>query len=249
MVLMYHNISAGRGKVAFREWQPAYDVAASEFQAHLELLAQWRRPAHLTFDDGYRSLLDWAEKLQQLRLAATCFVTTAAIGQAGMLHAAEIRALAQAGIHIGSHSHSHRFLEGLTPAALHDEILMPKKILEDLLGREVVSMSLPGGRYDRATLRFAAASGYRQIFTSIPGRPPKKNATPALVPRWVITAATSRQEFENIVCGEGWHVFKQRSRYFAGRFGKRFLGNDNYHRLWSKLHHLKTSSLAERDQP
>lgn len=234
--------------MAFREWQPAYDVAAEEFQVHLDLLAQWQQPVHLTFDDGYRSLLAWAEQLGQLQLAATCFVVTAAIGQSGMLQAAEIRALAQAGIAIGSHSHSHRFLQGLTREELYAEIVLPKKILEDMLGREVTRMSLPGGRYDRATLRYACANGYREIFTSIPGRPARPSTGPALLPRWVITGTTSRREFERIVHGDPWHVFKMRSRYFAGRFGKRFLGNHTYHRLWSKLHHLKTSSRAERDQ-
>lgn len=251
IVLMYHNIASGRQKIAFREWQPAYDVAAEDFQTHLDLIEKRKTPVHVTFDDGYQSLLPWVEKLQQYRIPATCFVTTAALGQRGMLQAAEIRMLAQAGIRIGSHSHSHIFLQNLTPAQRQTEILTPRKILADIVGHEVTAMSLPGGRYDSNTLKYAGDCGYHEIYTSTPGVRPRRlrpGSALTLMPRWVITQNISLAEFETILRAETWHLFRKRSRYFAGRVGKHFLGNQNYHVLWNKLHHLKTSSLAERDK-
>lgn len=242
MVLMYHNIAAGRQDIAFREWQPAYDVAADDFQLHLGLIDMRKTPVHVTFDDGYQSLLPWVEKLRQYRIPATCFVTTSTIGQRGMLQAAEIRGLAQAGIRIGSHSHSHIFLQNLTPAQLQDEILAPQKILADIIGHKVTAMSLPGGRYDIDTLRYAGDCGYREIYTSTPGTRPRRLkhvSNLALVPRWVVTQNVSLTELETILRVELWHLFKKRGRYFAGRLGKRFLGNQKYHVLWNKLHHLK----------
>lgn len=250
IVLMYHNIASGRQNIVFREWQPAYDVAAEDFQTHLGLIEKHKAPVHVTFDDGYHSVLPWVETLQQHRIPATCFVTTSTVGQRGMLQTAEIRALAQAGIRIGSHSHSHIFLQNLTPLQQQTEILTPRKILSDIIGQDVTTMSLPGGRYDNGTLQYAGDCGYHEIYTSTPGvRPRRLRHAPnlILVPRWVITQNVLLPEFETILRAETWHLIKKRSRYFAGRLGKRFLGNQNYHMLWNKLHHLKTSSLAERD--
>lgn len=251
IVLMYHNIASGRQHIAFREWQPAYDVTAEDFQTHVSLIEKRKTPVHVTFDDGYQSLLPWVETLQRHSISATCFVTTATVGQRGMLQAAEIRMLAQAGVRIGSHSHSHIFLQNLTPSQQQAEILTPQKILSDIIGQAVTAMSLPGGRYDSNTLKYAGACGYHEIYTSTPGIRPRRlqhvsNLT--IVPRWVITPHITLMELETILRAKPWYLFKKRSRYFAGRLGKRFLGNQNYHVLWNKLHHLKTSSLAERDR-
>lgn len=252
ITLMYHNIALdGCSQVDFREWQPAYDVSYENFLTHLALM---QKPdggrVHLTFDDGYRSLHQLLViSRERFRVQCTCFVTSAAIGKSGMLSRGEIRELAGLGISMGTHSHSHIFLENLTDQQLQAEVLAPKQILEDIIGQAITTMSLPGGRYDRRVVEYAAAHGYREMYASIPGfrrirlvqQPPLE-----LVPRWVITGKTSRHELDMILQATPWHLFKHRSLYTLGRLGKRLLGNQGYHRMWQTIQHLTTSTRSER---
>jgi len=248
---MYHNIALGRSKIAFREWQPAYDVSRDNFLAQLERIrAPGNNQVTLTFDDGYRSLHEMrVEITERARIPCACFVTTAAIGQNGMLSRQEIRALAAAGIKIGAHSHAHIFLENLTAAQLQAEVLAPKQILEDLTGRAVTALSLPGGRYDQRVAEYAAQHGYQEMYASIPGtRRIRLIKQPALdlVPRWAITGRTSIHELDLILRAERWHYVKHRSLYNVGRAGKFLLGNHGYHRMWQTIQHLTTSTRSER---
>ena len=250
--LMYHNIALdGHSQIDFREWQPAYDVSYENFLAHLAMMHKSDSSrVHLTFDDGYRSLHQLLVVLKErFRVQCTCFVTSAAIGKSGMLNRSEIRELADLGIKLGTHSHSHIFLENLTAQQLQAEVLAPKQILEDIIGQAITIMSLPGGRYDRRAAEYAAANGYHEMYTSIPGfcririvqQPPLE-----LVPRWVITGKTSRHELDLILHTKLWHLFKHRSLYTLGRLGKRLLGNQGYHRMWQTIQHLITSTRSER---
>jgi len=248
---MYHNITLGRQQIAFREWQPAYDVSRDDFLAqHERIRAAGNNQVTLTFDDGYRSLHEMRVELTEHgRIPCACFVTTAAIGQSGMLSRPEIRALAEAGIKIGAHSHSHIFLENLTAAQLQAEVLAPKKILEDLTGQAVTTLSLPGGRYDRHAAEYAAQHGYQEMYASIPGaRRLRLVKQPALdlVPRWVITGRTSIHELDLILRAGRRHYVKHRILYNVGRAGKFLLGNHGYHRLWQTIQHLTTSTRSER---
>jgi hypothetical protein len=249
--LMYHNIAFGQAQIGFREWQPAYDVSYESFLAHLELMQKLDRSrVHLTFDDGYRSLHQLLVVLKErFRVQCTCFVTTTAIGQCGMLSKCEIRELAELGIRLGTHSHSHIFLENLTDRQLQAEVLAPKQILEDLIAQTVTAMSLPGGRYDRRAAEYAAANGYCEVYASIPGfRRSRLVQQPQLelVPRWVITGRTSNKELGRILHAKSWHLFKHRSLYTLGRLGKHLLGNHGYHRMWQTIQHLTTSTRSER---
>jgi hypothetical protein len=249
--LMYHNIAFGQAQIGFREWQPAYDVSYESFLAHLDLMQKLDSgQVHLTFDDGYRSLHQLLVILKErFRIQCTCFITTTAIGQGGMLSRREIRELAEFGIRMGTHSHSHVFLENLAEQQLQAEVLAPKQILEDLIGQAVTAMSLPGGRYDRRAAEYAAANGYREMYASIPGfrrirlvqQPPLE-----LAPRWAITGRTSIDELGKILQAKPWHRFKHRSLYTLGRLGKRLLGNHGYHRMWQTIQHLITSTRSER---
>lgn len=248
MVLMYHNIASGEQQIDFAEWQPAYDVSLEQFETHLQTLrthvSNWEH-LHLTFDDGYASLarVVWP-LLENARTRCTCFVTTSTLDKHGMLRREEIVALAKAGAHFGTHSHSHTFLAQLTRAQLEREVLTPQKMLADILGKEVTKLSLPGGRYDAALLEYTYACGYREIFTSIPGN--EAMTVPQypelrLWPRWVITQQTALAELEKIAREDRWFLAQHRARHRLGKFSKRMLGNRGYHMLWQNFHYLKNS--------
>ena len=67
---------------------------------------------------------------------------------------------------IGSHTCSHRYLPALSPAEVRTEIVDSRRILEDILGQEVRSLSYPMGGWNRSIRDLTAAAGYTTAVTS-----------------------------------------------------------------------------------
>jgi peptidoglycan/xylan/chitin deacetylase (PgdA/CDA1 family) len=145
----------------------------------------------VTFDDGYRSVLEGAlPVLQSLGVPATLFVPTAWVGVPGPmtwpgidrwvggpwdhelrpLAWEELRALADAGWEIGSHSRSHPRLTGLDDAQLTAELTESRSECERALGRPCTSIAYPYGDVDARVVAAAARAGYR-AGAGLPMRP------------------------------------------------------------------------------
>lgn len=137
------------------------------------------RAALVTFDDGYRSLLTHAlPVLAERELPAAVFPALAYVGgvngfDAGaepeepMLGWDELRALARAGVAVGSHGVRHRRLSELSPNELADELAHSRAQLEARLEVAVEAFAYPYGDTGRhAALTDAAlrAAGYRAAF-------------------------------------------------------------------------------------
>ncbi len=73
----------------------------------------------------------------------------------------ELRSLASAGFEIGAHGFSQKPLWGLQPQELAQEVGPCKRILEDILGRQVEMFCYPRGRYDTNAIRALQQAGYR----------------------------------------------------------------------------------------
>jgi peptidoglycan/xylan/chitin deacetylase (PgdA/CDA1 family) len=130
----------------------------------------YRVPYVVTVDDGgvsYYTLI--ADRLEARGWRGHCFVTTDAIGTRGFLTAAQIRELDARGHIIGTHSASHpaRF-STCAVGHLRDEWSRSRHVLEDLVGHEVETGSVPGGYYSRRVAATARDAGLRVLFTSEP---------------------------------------------------------------------------------
>lgn len=127
-------------------------------------------PFALTFDDGGVSLYTViADRIEALGWRAHCFVPTDTIGRPGFLTRAQIQDLDRRGHSIGSHSASHPpRISACAPDMILREWTRSLDVLEDLLGHEVVSASVPGGFYSRHVAESAATAGVRTLFTSEP---------------------------------------------------------------------------------
>lgn len=137
-----------------------------------------QRAVAITFDDGFRSVLEHAlPLLSQYRFPATVFVVSGYVGATNdwpsqpamlarqpLLDWSEIVELADAGIEIGAHSHTHAHLPGLSRAAIEEEILGSRQRIEDHIGRSVRAFAYPYGEYDRDVI--AAASAHVSIACS-----------------------------------------------------------------------------------
>ncbi len=135
----------------------------------------------VTFDDAFASVLERAfPVLEALAVPATVFVPTAYVSDgealqwasmeqwAGTPYAdelrcmswADLRALAEAGWEIGSHSHTHPDLTSLDDEQLDRELRTSRACCEEQLGRPCRTLAYPFSAYDRRVMERTCAAGY-----------------------------------------------------------------------------------------
>lgn len=135
----------------------------------------------VTFDDAFASVVDLALPVLAAQGApATAFVPTAYVedeealewssldrwrgtpfeGELRCMSWEELRRLGEAGWEIGSHSHRHRRLTGLTEAEVDEELRASRRLCEERLQRPCRTFAYPFGAYDRHLLSRVAEAGY-----------------------------------------------------------------------------------------
>jgi peptidoglycan/xylan/chitin deacetylase (PgdA/CDA1 family) len=135
-----------------------------------------RRCVVLTFDDGCRCFQQHAlPELAARGMTATLYAVSGELGgcnrwdrpaagpverREDLLAAPQLRALAAAGIEVGSHSRHHRDLTTCTDAELADEVAGSRDELAVALGGPVHTFCYPYGRFDARVRAAVAAAGY-----------------------------------------------------------------------------------------
>jgi peptidoglycan/xylan/chitin deacetylase (PgdA/CDA1 family) len=76
----------------------------------------------------------------------------------------ELRAHAEAGVTISSHTVTHPHLTALSDDELRHELVDAKQELEDQVGRPCPELAYPYGEHDRRVRRFARAAGYERAY-------------------------------------------------------------------------------------
>ena len=123
----------------------------------------------LTFDDGMLSDYDVAFPiLAEKGRRAAFFITTGEVGARGRVTWEHLREMAAAGMTLGAHGHTHRFLSELGADEQRKELETSRALIQDKTGAAVRMMSLPGGRFRSDTFAAARACGYTAVFTSSP---------------------------------------------------------------------------------
>jgi peptidoglycan/xylan/chitin deacetylase (PgdA/CDA1 family) len=131
----------------------------------------------VTFDDGYRSTVEHALPVLRARsIGATVFVDTGRLNSGGRaLQDADVRALSDAGVEIGSHTVTHPNLTELDDESLRRELTDSRTRLTALTGTDVAGFAYPFGRYNARVNSAVQAAGYtyactcRQHRTNLPG--------------------------------------------------------------------------------
>ena len=189
LTLLYHDVyDAGPEESGFPE--PAarhYKLPLSTFEQQLSRLAAvldsapltsmdaalasgTRMPFVFTVDDGGVSYYTRvAERLEARGWRGHCFMTTGWIGRQGFLDAAKLRELHARGHIIGSHSVSHpRRFAACSWNEMLREWSESRRTLQDILGADVTSASVPGGHFSARVAHAAGAVGLTTLFTSEP---------------------------------------------------------------------------------
>ena len=208
LVLCYHALS--------ETWPADLSIAPERLRAHLRFLAdrgyrgvtfsdlvgggQPGKVVAVTFDDGYRSVIDLAAPiLAELGWPGTLFVPTDHIGSErpmawpgieqwlGTEHEGElvpmgwdeVRRLRESGWEIGSHTCSHPRLTQIPAEELTRELIESRRICAAELG-DCESIAYPYGDHDAGVVAATEAAGYVAAATLPDGVPPP---TPLAWPR------------------------------------------------------------------
>lgn len=140
-----------------------------------------RRMVGLSFDDGYADFADTAVPiLTDFGFTATVYVLAGQLGGVNnwdrpgpckaLMTAEQVRAVADAGMEIGSHGMTHRSLPTLSPAELTVEVTRSRTELRALTGQRVDGFAYPYGHAEHRELTSVARAGYTHA-VSVNGAP------------------------------------------------------------------------------
>lgn len=207
LVLMYHSISDGPGPTCiapevFRDQMAALEeldyrvVPLSEVPGWMRgTRALPPRCACLTFDDGFADFAsDAAPVLRRIGWPSTVFLPVGHVGGADLwepptaggrrrrlMDWPTIAGLAADGVEFGAHGVSHRDLSRLRGQELEAEVCLPRRVIEQRIGRAVTSFAAPYGRADAAAERLVRRQYRRAVGTTF-GRA-RRGADPYAIPR------------------------------------------------------------------
>jgi peptidoglycan/xylan/chitin deacetylase (PgdA/CDA1 family) len=180
-ILTYHSLDTSGSVIS---------VAPDVFEAHMASLADrgftgialqtlldaWdghgalpERPVVLTFDDGFRNVLEHGVPALTTRgFSGTVFIVTGWCGRTcdwpgqgegiprlPLLSWEEIDEVSAAGLELASHTVGHAHLPDLSPDDARREMVDAKAALEDRLGKAVSSFAYPYGDLDPAVTELA----------------------------------------------------------------------------------------------
>ncbi len=165
----FYGAGAEVYKVSVRTFREQLAGLAAAFPGQAPAL-DGKAPFFLTFDDGGVSATEIvAGLLSEYGWSGQFFVVTGFIGMPGFMSASGLRALKAGGHCVGTHTVSHPDrLRALPYAHIKREWVESRARLQDLLGCDVTSGSVPGGFCNRPVREAAIEAGLTLLMTSEP---------------------------------------------------------------------------------
>jgi len=221
IVFLYHALSLSDNFFDVDYEDPVYTLVLSDFRNHCIFLSNVEKNKFLlTFDDGHISNYTLAFPcLLEYNLFACFFLICDFIDRPGFLSREMMLEMSKHGMDFGSHGLTHRFFTELTDKELYRELEFSKKRLEDILGKPILNLSCPGGRFDRRVIHFAFGLGYNAIYTSVPKINYKDNS---LLGRISVTRKMSVKDLESFLEGK---LLRLQGKYYSLLLLKSVLGS------------------------
>lgn len=152
------------------------------------------KPIILSFDDGYKDFYQNAFPLfKERQMKAVSFVIADFVGRDQYMNNSEIKVLDEYGIEIGSHTLSHPDLTKISSDKANEEIVKSKAVLEQIIGKSIVSFCYPSGKFNDATEADVEKAGYSYAVTTQSGL--AKLASPFALTRYRMNADTNISNF------------------------------------------------------
>ena len=230
-ILAYHAIF-------HQESEYLYDVSVKHLEQHIQLLAVYgkreRNSFAFTFDDGHLSNYENAlGVLEKFGVRATFFLVAGLIGrEPSYINWEQAREMVSAGHRIQSHGWSHHLLTTCNSKKLDEELIRSKGSLEERLGIEVDSLSVPGGRWDRRVIERSVRAGYKHLFHSNPWVRSLVIEGAHLRGRLMVTGRMTNAHMAKLIeTGRTGRAYF-RAQYTLKERLRSTLGEDLYFRLW-----------------
>jgi len=124
----------------------------------------------VTIDDGYKDTLNAIDVLIEKNMPFTLYISPENLDKIDYLSSKDIKDISMINkCIIGTHGYSHRRLSTLDLAQQHTELHKSKIVLEELIGKQVHTLSYPHGSFNRDTISIAKELGYKSAASSIKG--------------------------------------------------------------------------------
>ncbi len=240
-IFVYHAISDGwepsASTVSKRRFREQCSALAGEGWLALPLetafadgqsseIASERGSFCLTVDDANVSLATIVvPECDRHGWRGTAFVPTAHVGgdgswDVGAIHKhrhadwSALRDVAAAGWEIGSHGVSHCALTDVPAAVAERELSESRDVLQQRLGRRVVSLAYPFGATSARVAQLARRAGYERAVIMAPG-PVPPDYDPLRLPRWPVYRIDGPANLAMRLAGPGWAEALERARTWA----------------------------------
>ncbi len=183
VVLYYHEVRFEQRTNFARQMDLLQRYASPIRVDRIEPLSSGKHYAAVTFDDGYKNVMDNAvPELKKRNIPATVFLIADAFGKYPdwltdtnsltrnevVLSEQDAHNLPASLISIGSHTLTHPNLLTLKGADAKREIGESRLKLEKILRRRVRLFSFPYGAYNADTIEWCRKAGYERVFTTSP---------------------------------------------------------------------------------
>ena len=247
-LFIYHGFYSGPGLApSIPAAERRYFLPHATFEEHLDALTgdgfsapsltgflanPAARRVVLTFDDGHLSNYELTfPALLRRGFSGAFFIVAGWIGQPGRVSREHLREFHATGMTIGSHGLTHKPLTGMGRHELMAELRNSRDILEQIVGAPVSCLAIPGGFVNAEVLEAAREAGYAHVCTSVPGF-----ARPQwLLPRFSITAATSKMALTSMARRNRTFFLKVRAAYALRMAVKSWIGVARYEELYRIL--------------
>lgn len=196
----------------------------------------------ITFDDGWvDNYANAYPILKSLGLMATFFVVTGHVDDKQYMSWPQLREMAEEGMRIESHTHSHTPLERLSNLEAQWELMHSRRVLQEYLGRPVSFISFPHGSYSGSVLEAARRSEYAACCTSRFGDVAIGVDTYEL-PRIMIKKSHDMEYFRGVCEGRALTRLKGRLVDKGKAAVRNAVGLGTYNRLFELRHRLTRAS-------
>lgn len=255
-ILMYHEVAEPAAiEPLSRKIQRGYICTTDEFEQQISLLrnegfafvsmrdlidagrngtALPARAVMITFDDGYEGNFVHAKPiLERHQAKATFFVVSNKVGDPAMMSQQQLRALAEAGFEVQSHTANHPLLSTLDAKATEAELADSKRDLEAWSGQRCEYLSLPNGDSNEHLRAVAERIGYRGICGSRFGYNEDGQRDLLMLDRIAVKGGLPLAQFRRIVSREPSLMRSMRLRSTLKATVASVLGKRRYDRLYN----------------
>lgn len=244
LALLYHDIvprddADTTGFVTDSSWR--YKLAPETFDRHLSVIADSpftpalvtnnppNLPVYFTFDDGGRTAMHAARRLEAHGYRGHFFIVVDRVGERGFLNWDRIRDLDRRGHCVGSHTVTHANLLEADADTRRRELAESKTAIATRIGR-CRSLSIPLGAYNEEVFEAVREAGYEYVFTSEPVRIPCDHQGYRFG-RWNVWHDTDAGDLAAILKASPPTVLRITARWYGLKLVKRLLGYDRFVRL------------------